>query len=413
MPSADAYKMMASESEHAPPAQDHDFWYTDAGTGYTRPDGIHVSPETALKVSAYMACNRMLSQTVAQLPLMLYERIGDDRRRVARDHPLFGLLHRQPNSWQSSFEFREQGQGYLGMRGNFVAEIIPGRRGFVEQLHPLEAANVKIERLPSKRLRYEYFDEDTGKTRRLTQDEVLHVRGFSLNGWSGISPLKYAADTLGISLSAQRFNRAMFANKTKPGTILEAEGSPTEEEVEVIRRRWERFHTGPMNAYRTAVLSGGVKVKELGLTAEELEFIAGMKFQIEEICRLFLMPPHMVGHLERATFSNIEHQGIQFVVNLIQAWCTRWEQALNRDLILDAEKDRFYFEFNLKGLMRGDNAARSNFYQKGIQSGWLTRNEARKSENLEPLEGLDEPLAPLNMGRAGDDEQDADKKEKE
>lgn len=275
-----------------------DYWYGDAGGASQT--GVSVTPDTAMRASAVQACVRVLAETVAQLPLKVYETQPDGGKAEARNHPIFSLLHDQPNAWQTSFEFRETLQGHLALRGNAYAELIPGARGFVDQLIPLNPDKVNVEQLPNKRLIYTVYEDR--RARKLTQDEVLHIRGLSSDGIMGLSPIKMSKDAIGLALATEAYGARFFSNDARPGGVLQHPGHLGDEAIRNLQNSWMRAHSGVSNSSKPAVLEEGMKWEQIGMTSEDAQFIETRKYQVNEIARIFRIPPHLIGDLEKATF---------------------------------------------------------------------------------------------------------------
>ena len=357
--------------------------------------GMHVSPDSALRLAAVYACVRVLSESMASLPLVIYQRRADGGKDKVTDHWLFRLLAKRPNRFQNPFEWREMLQGHLALRGNAYNQIITNAKGEVVELMPLHPDRIRLELLPSGEYRYRFTDR-FGTESVLPRGEVWHLRGLSSDGLMGMSPIELARENLGMALAAQDYGARFFANDAKPtGGWIEFPGSFKDSEAKkVFRESYQQAQSGA-NRGKVLVLENGMKFHEVGVTNKDAQFLELRKFQITDVARLFRVPPHMIGDLDRATFSNIEQQSLEFVMHTMTPWAERWEASIESELLL--EGDDIEVEFDFANLMRGDAASRASFYQSGIQNGWLTRNEARIAENLNPLEGLDEPLRPLNM----------------
>lgn len=392
--------LIGGPMESTPSVLDN-YWYEPIGSGGNH-TGIRVTPQGAMRVTTVMACVRVLAESIASLPLIVYERLPNGGKERVPDHYLYNVLHTQPNGWMTSFEFREMGAAHLALRGNFYALIIPGPTGSVEQLIPMHPDRITVSRLKNGRLIYEYQNPHTLKSDTYTQDEIFHVRGLSSDGIVGLCPIEMAAGALGLSIAAERHGQTFFGNGARPGMILESEQKVPHETRLQIRDDWERWHRGASNSHRTAVLDRGLKAHELGMTNEASQFLETRKYQDDEIARMFRVPPHMVGNLEKATFSNIEQQSIDFVQHTLRPWLVRWEQAITRDLIVDDKK--YFAEFLIDGLLRGDVSSRFATYSIGIQNGIYSPNECRRFENLNPRDGGDEYLTPLNMSSTGQNE---------
>ncbi|TRZ66388.1 MAG: phage portal protein [Comamonadaceae bacterium] len=357
--------------------------------------GMRVSPDSALRLAAVYACVRVLSESMASLPLVIYQRRADGGKDKVTDHWLYRLLAKRPNRFQNPFEWREMLQGHLALRGNAYNQIITNAKGEVVELMPLHPDRIQLELLPSGEYRYRFTDR-FGTESILPRGEVWHLRGLSSDGLMGMSPIELARENLGMALAAQDYGARFFANDAKPtGGWIEFPGSFKDSEAKkVFRESYQQAQSGA-NRGKVLVLENGMKFHEVGVTNKDAQFLELRKFQITDVARLFRVPPHMIGDLDRATFSNIEQQSLEFVMHTMTPWAERWEASIESELLL--EGDDIEVEFDFANLMRGDAASRASYYQSGIQNGWLTRNEARIAENLNPLEGLDEPLRPLNM----------------
>ncbi len=378
-----------------------DFWFEPVAARSV--SGLRVSPDASLRLSAVYACVRILSETMASLPIVLYRKRPDGGKDRVTDHWLHPLLCRRPNRHQNPFEWREMLQGHLALRGNAYNQIITNPRGEVIELVPIHPDRVRIELLRSGEFRYRVSDR-FGEETILPRGDVWHLRGLSSDGLVGMSPIELARESLGMALSAQEYGARFFANDAKPtGGWIEFPGSFKDAEAKKIFRESYQSAQSGANRGKVLVLENGMKFHEVGVTNKDAQFLELRKFQITDIARLFRVPPHMIADLDRATFSNIEQQSLEFVMHTMTPWAERWEASIGSELLL--ESDDLEVEFDFANLMRGDAASRSAYYQSGIQNGWLTRNEARVAENLNPLDGLDEPLRPLNMVEEGDAEE--------
>lgn len=375
---------------------DDDFWYTPFNTMSS--SGMLVTPDTALAVSAVYACCKVISETVAQLPLLIYEQIDESTKRKAVNHPLYRILHSAPNENQTSYEWREMMVWHTVLRGNGYSEIINTPRGHIDQIIPLNPDDVTIEKT-GKYFVYRVKDGE-GQVRTLTRGEVLHLKNISRNGITGINPLEVEREAIGASLAAQEYSSRFFKNDGRPpGWIEHPDRFKDVEQRTAFRESWQASQTGA-NKHKVAVLEHGMKYHELKISNEDAQFIETRKYNVEDIARIFRVPPHKIGHLERSTNNNIEHQSIEFVTDTIAPWLVRFEQLINKQLIVD--NHRYYAEFLVDGLLRGDISSRYSAYSTGVNTGFLTRNEVRAKENMNPLPGLDEPLEPLNMSRASE-----------
>lgn len=370
-----------------------DFWFEPISVRSAT--GLRVSPDGALRLSAVYACVRILSETMASLPIVLYRKREDGGKDRVTDHWLYRLLCRRPNRYQNPFEWREMLQGHLALRGNAYCQIITNPSGEITELLPIHPDRVRVEVMRSGEFRYRITDRFGDET-VLARSAVWHLRGLSSDGVMGMNPIELARESLGIALAAQDYGARFFANDAKPsGGWIEFPGSFKDPEAKkVFRESYQAAQSGA-NRGKVLVLENGMKFHEVGVTNKDAQFLELRKFQITDIARLFRVPPHMIADLDRATFSNIEQQSLEFVMHTMTPWAERWEASIEAELLLD--NDPLEIEFDFANLMRGDAASRSAYYQSGIQNGWLTRNEARIAENLNPIDGLDEPLRPLNM----------------
>lgn len=396
---------LPSSTERAP---HDDFWYEDIGLARS-PSGQRVTPDKSLQLAAVYACVKVITDALMQIPLILYERVGTDDKQRARDDPRYALMHDQPNERYTAAEWREAMQHHVLLRGNAYAKRELDGAGRLEGLDdPYHPDHVKPElyRDEARKLRVRYHFEPRSaldRPERLLSDEVVHVRGLSLDGKTGISPIEAERHAIGLGLAAQDFLARYYANDARPGGIIESpKAFRTTEQREKFRESFENAVRGA-NRHRTAVLEFGMKYEPLELKLVDQQFLELRKYQNHEIARIFRVPPHMIMEMDRSTFSNIEHQAISFVKNTMMPWLVRWEQRLGLALLDEEGDERLFFEFLVDGLERGDTKTRSQLYHNGIQDGWLTRNEVRRKENMNSLEGLDEPLEPQNMRPAGED----------
>lgn len=371
------------------------FWFEPIGMGNST--GMRVTPLSAMRLSAVYSCVRVLSETFAILPFKLYKRRKDGGRDEVRDHWLYRLLAKCPNAWQTPFEWREMMMGHLCLRGNAFNQIVIDARGEITSLVPIHPDRIQCQLLTDGSFNYLVKQLD-GRTATLTRGEVWHIRGLSSDGYVGMSPLELAAEVFGLGLAAQSYGARFFANDAKPGGWLELTGKFADDAArQSFKTAWAAAQSGN-NRGKTAVLEGGMKYHELELNNSDAQFLETRKYSRSEIASIFRVPPHKIGDLEKATFSNIEQQSLEFVNDTMTPWAERWESSIETFLLLDGMPgDDLEVEFDFANLLRGDSAARGTYYTGGINGGWLTRNEARISEGLNPIDGLNEPLRPLNM----------------
>lgn len=374
----------------APPH--NDFWFTQLSGKNSA--GQVVNADTAMRLNAVYACVRIISETMGCVPLIMYERLVRGKQRAVK-HPLYHVIHNQPNHWQTPMEFREMISAHAVLRGNGYAEIVSGKRGAVDQLIPLHPDRVTIKRLSSGMIQYTVLDNEKG-TRELHQDQMFHLRGLSLDGLQGISPIEAERETFGGALALQEFSNRQLANDATPPLVLKHPGHFKDQESrENFGKAWQRAQTGE-NRGKTAVLEDGMSIQTMGMNNADLQFIEQMKFSLEQIARIFRVPLVLLQSGEKTqTFSSAEQFFLSFAKFTMIPWFTRFEQAMSEALI--PEDNEFFVEFLVDALLRGDSKARAIFYKEAINDGWLTRNEVRGKENLNPLDGLDEPLQMLNM----------------
>ncbi|WDU84216.1 phage portal protein [Caloramator sp. Dgby_cultured_2] len=362
--------------------------------------GRSVTPITAMQASAVYACVRVIAETIASLPLFVF-RITKEGKEKAYDHPLYYVLHDLANEEMTSFTFRETMMTHILLWGNAYAEIEYDQIGNVKGLWPLRPDNVFPERNSKNELQYRVLLPD-GTGAILPKERVLHIPGLGFNGIIGLSPIAMARETIGLSLAAEEFGARFFGNGARPGGVLEHPGTLSKEAMDKLRDSWNQMHQGLSNQHRIAILEEGMTYKQVGIPPEDAQFLETRKFQIEEIARIFRVPLHLIQNLEHATFSNIEHQSIDFVVHTIRPWIVRWEQAINWKLFGSSTK--FFAEFSVDGLLRGDIKSRYEAYAIARQWGFMSVNEIRALENLNSIPNGDIYLQPLNMVEAGKQE---------
>lgn len=372
-------------------------WFAQANSA----SGQRVTPDTAMGVMAVYRAVRLISQTMASLPLRVYERMEPTGKRIAENHPLAPLFRNRPNDWQTPFEWKEMMAGHLELRGNAYSEVKTDGRGRVKQLIPLHPDRVVVKRGRVKDdsplvVWYEVRPLD-GPSYVLFADEMLHLRGFSTDGLTGLCPITIARETIGLAMAAQEHGARFFSNNASPGGVLSHPQKLGKEARKALKESWEEMQSGARNAHRIAVLEEGLTWTAVGLTNKDAEFIDSRKFQVTEIARMFDLPPHKLMDLERGTFTNIEHQSIEWLQDCIRPRAVRWEEAAARDCLLPSDEDRYFLRFNLEGLLRGDSAARGEFYTKLFTIGALSVNDIREKEDMNPVDGGEERFVPLNM----------------
>lgn len=347
--------------------------------------GKRVTDRTALQHTVVYACVRVLSEAIAQLPLHVYKYTNNGKERVPM-HPLYFLLHDQPNPEMTSFIFRETLMFHLLIYGNAYAQIIRNGRGEVIGLYPLMPDKIKVDRDERNRLIYIYsrYEEANPNLKEqgdivLRQEDVLHILGLGFDGLVGYSPIAMAKNAIGISLACEEYGASFFGNGASPSGVLEHPG--VIKNPERVRDAWQKAYGG-INNHRTAILEEGMKYTPISIPNNDAQFLETRKFQIAEIARLYRVPLHMIGDLEHATFSNIEQQSLEFVKYTLDPWLIRWEQSLQKALLSDSEKKQYFIKFNVDGLLRGDYASRMQGYATARQNGWMSANDFRDMEEM-------------------------------
>lgn len=351
--------------------------------------GKTVNERSAMQLTAVYACVRILAEGIAGLPLHLYKCGKNGSREKAVDHPLYFLLHDEPNPEMTSFVFRETLMTHLLLYGNCYCQIIRDGRGQVTALYPLMPNQMSVDRDEKGQLYYTYLrsgeEADTMKkgTVYLLPEDVLHIPALGFDGLVGYSPIAMAKNSIGVGLACEEYGAKFFANGAAPSGVLEHPG--TIKDITRLRESWNAIYGGSKNAGKVAILEEGMHYSPISISPNEAQFLETRKFQVDEIARIFHVPPHMIGDLERSTFSNIEQQSLEFVKYTLNPWVCRWEQALTRSLLSPKEKREYSIKFNVDGLLRGDYQSRMNGYAVGRQNGWMSANDIRKLENLDRI----------------------------
>ena len=351
--------------------------------------GKPVNEHTAMQMTAVYSCVRILAEAVAGLPLHLYKYTDSGGKEKALSHPLYFLLHDEPNPEMSSFVFRETLMTHLLLWGNAYAQIIRNGKGEVIALYPLMPNRMSVDRDSSGALYYtytKYSDEAPtmkGMTVTLRPSDVFHIPGLGFDGLVGYSPIAMAKNAIGMAIACEEYGAKFFANGAAPGGVLEHPG--TIKDPQKVRDSWNAAYQGSSNSHRVAVLEEGMKYQPIGISPEQAQFLETRKFQINEIARIFRVPPHMVGDLEKSSFSNIEQQSLEFVKYTLDPWVIRWEQTISRALLRPDEKKLYFAKFNVDGLLRGDYVSRMNGYAIARQNGWMSANDIRELENLDRI----------------------------
>ena len=371
--------------------------------------GKNVTERSAMQMTAVYSCVRVLSDAVAGLPLHLYKYTQNGGKEKSINHPLYFLLHDEPNPEMTSFVFRETLMTHLLLWGNAYAQIIRNGKGEVVALYPLMPNKMTVDRDENGRLYYKYYRGNDEAIRSkeyeviLSPYDVLHVPGLGFDGLVGYSPIAMAKNAIGLAMATEEYGAKFFANGAAPSGVLEHPG--TLKNPDKVRESWNATFGGSHNANKVAVLEEGMKYTPISISPEQAQFLETRKFQINEIARIFRVPPHMVGDLEKSSFSNIEQQSLEFVKYTLEPWLVRWEQSMVRSLLSPSEKREYFIKFNVDGLLRGDYASRMSGYATARQNGWMSANDIRELENLDRIpaeEGGDLYLINGNMTKLAD-----------
>ena len=371
--------------------------------------GKNVTERSAMQMTAVYSCVRVLSEAVAGLPLHVYKYRSDGGKEKALNHPLYFLLHDEPNPEMTSFVFRETLMTHLLLWGNAYAQIIRNGKGEVVALYPLMPNRMTVDRDENRRLYYKYYRGNDEAIRSkeyeiiLSPYDVLHIPGLGFDGLVGYSPIAMAKNAIGLAIATEEYGAKFFANGAAPSGVLELSG--TLKNPDKVRESWNATFGGSHNANKVAVLEEGMKYTPISISPEQAQFLETRKFQINEIARIFRVPPHMVGDLEKSSFSNIEQQSLEFVKYTLEPWLVRWEQSMVRSLLTPSEKREYFIKFNVDGLLRGDYASRMSGYATARQNGWMSANDIRELENLDRIpaeEGGDLYLINGNMTKLAD-----------
>ena len=377
------------KSRDAPKVEDRTVGSSFAFFMGSSSSGKSVTERSAMQMTAVYACVRILSEAVAGLPLHFYRYKEDGSKEMAIDTNLYHLLHDEPNPEMSSFVFRETLMTHLLLWGNAYAQIIRNGKGEIIALYPLMPNKMQVDRDESGKLYYTYTRSEgeantmQGSSVTLEPKDVLHIPGLGFDGLVGYSPIAMAKNAIGLAIATEEFGSKFFANGAAPSGVLEHPG--TIKDPTRVREAWQSQFGGSGNSGKVAVLEEGMKYTPISISPEQAQFLETRKFQINEIARIFRVPPHMVGDLEKSSFSNIEQQSLEFVKYTLDPWVVRWEQSLSRSLLSEDEKKQYFFKFNLEGLLRGDYQSRMNGYAIARQNGWMSANDIRELEDLDKL----------------------------
>lgn len=370
-----------------------DFWQEWSGTSSS---GKVVTADKAMQLSAVWACVRLLSESISTLPIKIYKSESDGSRSLAKDHPIYRLLCKQPNVEMTPSRFMLMVVASLCLRGNsFIEKKYIGSK--LVALEPLLPQNMTVKRSEQTgMLEYKYTDPLGQKIRTIPTNKIMHIRGFGMDGICGMIPVKIGRDVIGAALSVEESAAKIFENGLQSSGFLSSEQSLNDEQRERIRSYLLSF-VGSKNAGKMMVLEGGMKYNNVTMNPEAAQMLESRTFSIEEICRWFRVPPFMVGHMDKQSSwaSSVEGMNMQFLTNTLRPLLVNIEQEINRCL-LDSNDD-YYAEFSVEGLLRADSAGRAAYYTTALQNGWMSRNDVRRLENLPPIEGGDIYTVQLNL----------------
>lgn len=384
------------------PSQDPPEWFRQyaLSMGWDTSSGVNVDPDTAMRVTAALACIRIIADTESSLPFFTYRRLERGKEK-ARDHYLYRVLHDEANPEMSAFTFRRTITAHVASRGNGLAEIEFDGAGRVKYLWPLNPDKVRLIRQPKTRKLFYMVtlpESEGGYEEPLSADRVLHIKWLSQNGLWAMSPVQLNRESFGISLAAQEFMARFFSNDASPRGALETPNALSDKAYGRLKEDFVENHGGLSKKHRFAILEEGLKFNPISLSPQDIMLLDLMRFGVEDIGRLYGVSSDMLNLPDKAaTYASVEQFGIRFTTHTVRPWTVNWDQEVNRTLLTKAERKEYFCEHNLDGLLRGDYATRTAGYNSGITTGWMTRNEAREFENLNPLDGLDEPLVQLNM----------------
>jgi HK97 family phage portal protein len=389
--------LRAEDGSSGAPAPWDDFWYMPVGAGSST--GMRITPDTVKRVAAALACVGLISRMMAAFPSGVFKEMPNGGKQLAKKHRVNMLLSTTPNERQTRFEWVQMMQGWLELRGNAYSEIVIDKQGWPEQLLPLHPDHMQVEILSSGRLRYRYNDPLTAETRLLVQDQVFHLRNWSDDGIVGQSTVRMGVDIFGTALAAQEYSARFFENDAQPGGIITGANFRTTQDRDEFLAGWQRQHAR-RNRFKLAVLSGAMKFEPVGVHPADAQLLDARKFSRVEICSMFGVPPFLIGDTEKtAAYASTEQANIMFGTQCLWPRIVNWEQTCWRDLIQDPN---YFAKWSMAALLRGDTAARYAAYQVAIQNGWMSQNEVRILEDLNPVLDGDYHWRPTNWSRLGD-----------
>lgn len=369
-------------------------WETDAG--------VDINPDTAMQVTAWLACVRIISEVVASLPFITYERVGRGKERAV-DHYLYPVLHDISNPEMTAFTYRQLISAHVLTRGNGISEIEFNKAGGINALWPLDPDKARLWRDPDTRKLYYFYqlpDSVGGHEVRLSADRIFHLKWMTHNGLWGLSPTYLARQSLGLAMAVEKHGATFFSNGAEPGVILKSPQGVelSDNAYERLQRDWEDMHKGLDKAHRVAILEDGMEIEKLTISNEDAQFMQTTQMTIAAIGRIFGVSLDMLDETDKAaTYASVEQFSIRFTTLTLRSWLARWEQETFRSLLAPSERRTYFAEHLVDGLLRGDSQSRFQVYQAGFQTGAYSINDIREAENKNPVEGGDQHFVPLNM----------------
>ena len=355
--------------------------------------GINVNPTTAMNLAVVYACVKVYAETIGSLPFLVYKNNKTGKER-AINHPLYPILHDSPNPEMTSMQWRETMMAHLNLHGNHFSEIVFDSHGKITQLWPLPPDRVEIKRDQDMKL---FYKINVGAGYTFPKEKILHIRGLSMDGIMGVSPITYARETIGLGLAAQEYASRFFSGDGVPNGVAEHPGQMSDKAYTRFQESLKVGRSGVKGAHRLMLLEEGMKYAKVSLSPEDAQLLESRKFSVEEIARIYRLPLHKIQNMDKATFSNIEQQAIEFVTDSIRPWLVRIEQEINMKLLSEADKGTYFTEFLVEGLLRGDIKSRYEAYNIARNGGWMSANDIRRLENMNDIKNGDVYLVPLNM----------------
>ena len=392
---------------------DPNHWLSNAVRSTTSA-GVTVTAQSALQTSTVFACVRVIAETIASLPLKIYRKDPDGGKTPAPNHPLQYLLNRVgPNPWQSAPEFWEMQCGHNALRGNAYSFKVKDGTGKYIGFVPLNPANmrvdVKLDNFESPKIIYKYTPDGKGMPVDIPADDIWHLKGISTDGFTGLSPLSLASEAIGLSIAAEEHGATFFKNGAATSGVIQYPGRLKEEASKRFRESVQDAISGS-NKFKIILFEEGATWAQVGINNSDSQFLETRQFQVEDIARIFRVPAILIGHPDKSsTYASAEQFMISFVVHTIRPWLVRIEKSITKNL-MSADRQNYFAEFSVEGLLRGDSKSRAEFYASAIQNTWMSPNEARQLENMDPREGGDEYVNPnitaksINDSKAADDE---------